>query len=89
MSSDPKRYHFSDGMTEDIIAELGRFREFLVIARSSSFQFRSKANDVTEVAKIVPAIFDLSTALGLSGQFDHPEVLAARSEEHTSELQSR
>ena len=26
---------------------------------------------------IVPAIFDLSTALGLSGQFDHPEVLAA------------
>ena len=29
------------------------------------------------MAKIVPAIFDLSTALRLSDQFDHPEVLAA------------
>lgn len=26
---------------------------------------------------IVPALFDLTTALGLSGQFEHPEVLAA------------
>ncbi len=32
---------------------------------------------MTEVAKIVLAIFDLSTALGLSSQFDHLEVLAA------------
>jgi 4-hydroxy-2-oxoheptanedioate aldolase len=26
---------------------------------------------------IVPAQFDLSTALGISGQFDHPEFVAA------------
>jgi 4-hydroxy-2-oxoheptanedioate aldolase len=26
---------------------------------------------------IVPALFDLTTALGVSGQFDHPEFLAA------------
>jgi TolB-like protein len=51
MSGDPEQDYFSDGITEDIIAELGRFKEFLVIARNSSFQFRGKANDVGEVAK--------------------------------------
>lgn len=32
---------------------------------------------VAGVDLIVPALFDLTTALGLSGQFDHPEVVAA------------
>jgi TolB-like protein len=51
MSGDTEQDYFSDGITEDIIAELGRFKEFLVIARNSSFQFRGNANDVAEVAK--------------------------------------
>jgi TolB-like protein len=51
MSGDPEQAYFSDGITEDIIAELGKYREFLVIARNSAFRFRGKANDVAEVAK--------------------------------------
>jgi len=51
MSGDPEQAYFSDGITEDIIAELGKFKEFLVIARNSSFQFRGKANGLAEVAK--------------------------------------
>ena len=51
MSGDPEQDYFSDGITEDIIAELGKFKEFLVIARNSSFQFRSKAHDLAEVAR--------------------------------------
>ena len=51
MSGDPEQDYFSDGITEDIIAELGKFKEFLVIARNSSFQFRGKANDLAEVVK--------------------------------------
>jgi TolB-like protein/lipoprotein NlpI len=51
MSGDPEQGYFSDGITEDIISELGKFREFLVIARNSAFQLRGKANDVAEVAK--------------------------------------
>ena len=51
MSGDPEQDYFSDGITQDIIAELGKFREFLVIARNSSFQLRGKANDLAEVAK--------------------------------------
>ncbi|MEQ1954053.1 winged helix-turn-helix domain-containing tetratricopeptide repeat protein [Mesorhizobium yinganensis] len=50
MSGDPEQDYFSDGITEDIIAELGKYKEFLVIARNSSFQFRGKAHDLSEVA---------------------------------------
>ncbi|TPJ61478.1 winged helix-turn-helix domain-containing protein [Mesorhizobium sp. B2-7-1] len=50
MSGDSEQDYFSDGITEDIIAELGKYKEFLVIARNSSFQFRGKAHDPAEVA---------------------------------------
>ncbi len=51
MSADPEQDYFSDGISEDIIAELGKFKEFLVIARNSAFQFRGKASDLAEVVK--------------------------------------
>ncbi len=35
--------YFADGLTEDIITNLSRFRDLLVIARTSSFQFRKSA----------------------------------------------
>ena len=40
MSGDPEQAYFSDGITEDLITELSRFRSLFVIARKSSFQFR-------------------------------------------------
>jgi TolB-like protein len=51
MSGDPDQDHLVDGISEDIISELSRFRDILVIARNSSFQFRGKANDIAEVVK--------------------------------------
>jgi len=50
MSGDPEQEYFSDGITEDIITELSRFRSLFVIARNSSFQYRDKAVDVRRVA---------------------------------------
>jgi len=50
MSGDSEQDYFSDGTTEDIITELGKYKEFLVIARNSSFQFRGN-NDLAEVAR--------------------------------------
>jgi adenylate cyclase len=55
MSGDPDHAYFSDGLTEDIITELARFRELLVIARNSSFTFRGKASDVREVGRALGA----------------------------------
>jgi adenylate cyclase len=51
MSGDPDQEFFADGLTEDIITELSRFREFLVISRNSTFVYKGKAVNVQEVAK--------------------------------------
>jgi adenylate cyclase len=50
-SGDPEQTYFSDGVTEDIITELSRFRSLLVIARNSSFAFREQPIDITEIAR--------------------------------------
>jgi TolB-like protein/class 3 adenylate cyclase len=55
MGSDPAQLYFSDGITEDIITELARFRDFLVISRHSSFAFRDTAVDVREVGRVLNA----------------------------------
>src|SRR5262249_37293279 len=46
MSGDPEQQYFSDGITEDITIGLSRFRELLVTARNSAFQFRGNTVDV-------------------------------------------
>ncbi len=51
MSGDPEQEYFSDGITEDIITELSRFREMFVIARNSSFTFKGQATNISEVAQ--------------------------------------
>ncbi len=51
MSGDGQQQYFSDGITEDIITELSRFRSLLVIARNSSFQYRDKGVDVRRVGR--------------------------------------
>jgi adenylate cyclase len=51
MSGDPGQQYFSDGITEDIITDLSRFRSLVVVARNSSFQFRGKAVDVRRVGR--------------------------------------
>ena len=50
MSGDPEQEYFADGMVEDIITELSRFRELFVIARTSSFTYKGKAVDVRQIA---------------------------------------
>jgi len=51
MSGDPEQEYFSDGITEDIITELSRFRELFVIARNSSFSYKGKSTKVQEIGK--------------------------------------
>jgi adenylate cyclase len=49
MSGDPEQEYFSDGITEDIITELSRFKNLFVIARNSTFAFKGQAVDVGAV----------------------------------------
>ena len=51
MSGDPDQEYFSDGITEDIITELSRFRELFVIARNSSFSYKGKSLKVQDIGR--------------------------------------
>ncbi|MDK1021882.1 MAG: tetratricopeptide repeat protein, partial [Candidatus Hydrogenedentes bacterium] len=50
MSGDAEQEYFSDGITEDLITELSRFRSLSVIARNSTFSYKGKSRDVRMVA---------------------------------------
>ncbi|HXZ52430.1 MAG TPA: adenylate/guanylate cyclase domain-containing protein [Burkholderiales bacterium] len=41
---------FADGLTEDLLTELSRFRELFVISRNTSFKYKGQAIDVRKVA---------------------------------------
>jgi adenylate cyclase len=51
MSGDPEQEFFADGLSEDIITELSRFHDLLVISRNSTFVYKGKAVKVQEVAR--------------------------------------
>jgi adenylate cyclase len=50
MSGDPEQEFFADGLTEDIITALSRFRELFVISRNSTFVYKGKAVRIQEFA---------------------------------------
>jgi adenylate cyclase len=50
MSGDPEQEFFADGLTEDIITELSRFRDLFVISRNSAFVYKNRAVRIQEVA---------------------------------------
>jgi TolB-like protein len=51
LSDDPGQQYFSDGISEDIITELSRFRVLSVLARDSSFHYRDRAQEVKQVGR--------------------------------------
>ena len=50
MSGDPEQEFFADGITEDILTELSRFRDLFVISRTSAFKYKGKALNIQEIA---------------------------------------
>jgi adenylate cyclase len=67
LSGDPQQDYFSDGITEDIVTELSRFSELLVIARNSSFQYKGKAVDIRQVGRELCARYVLEGSVRRSG----------------------
>ena len=51
MSGAAEQEFFADGLTEDILTDLSRFRELFVISRNTSFKYRGQAVDVKNVAR--------------------------------------
>jgi adenylate cyclase len=51
LSGDPAQEYFSDGVTDDIVAQLARDRSLFVIARASGFSFRSRSVSMRDIAR--------------------------------------
>jgi TolB-like protein len=51
MSGDPKEDYFSDGLSEELLNSLTTIRDLQVAARTSSFYFKGKDVDLSEVAR--------------------------------------
>jgi TolB-like protein/class 3 adenylate cyclase len=51
MSGDPQQEYFSDGLTDDIITELSRFKSLFVAARNSAFQYKGKLANTQSVGR--------------------------------------
>jgi len=68
LSGDPEQDFFGDGLAEDIITELSRFRSLLVIARNSTFTYKGRAVDVKAVAGDLGVRYVLEGSVRKSGQ---------------------
>src|SRR5262245_61822593 len=53
MSSDQENEHFSDGLTEELINRLAQVPTLQVVARTSAFRFKNRAEDIREVGALL------------------------------------
>jgi TolB-like protein/Flp pilus assembly protein TadD len=51
LSGDPEQEYFADGMVEDIITALSRFKSLFVIARNSSFTYKGRTIDIKQIGR--------------------------------------
>jgi TolB-like protein len=67
MSGDPEQEYFADGMVEEIITALSRIRWLFVIARNSSFTYKSQATDVKQIGRELGVRYVLEGAVRKAG----------------------
>ena len=68
LSGEKEQEYLADGITEDIITALTRFRWFFVIARNSSFAYKGKSLDAKQVAQELGVRYLLEGSVRKSGQ---------------------
>jgi adenylate cyclase len=67
MSGDPEQEYFVDGIVEDIITGLSRIRWLHVIARNSTFTYKSRAVDLKQVGRELDVRYVLEGSLRKAG----------------------
>jgi adenylate cyclase len=67
MSRDLEQEYFSDGITEDIIADLSKVSGLFVIARNSAFVYKDQAVNVPQVCRALGVRFALEGSIRKSG----------------------
>lgn len=67
-SDDPQQGYFADGMVEDLITALSRFRTFAVVARNSSFVYKDRTYDVRDAARALGVRYALEGSVRRAGR---------------------
>ena len=67
MSGDPEQQYFSDGITEDVITELTRYRQLFVIGGNSSFPSRDVPVNVAEAGRKLGAEYVVEGSVRRAG----------------------
>lgn len=68
LSGDPRDIHLCDGITGDIITNLSRFRDLLVIARHSAFLFKNQDVTSDRIGQVLGVRYLLNGALQRAGR---------------------
>jgi adenylate cyclase len=68
LSSDAEQEYFADGIVEDIITALSRFRTFAVVARNSTFVYKGQAVDIRRVGKDLGVRYVLEGSVRRAGE---------------------
>jgi TolB-like protein len=67
LSGDPEQEYFADGLVDDIITALSRFRALLVIARNSSFAYKGRPVDIKQVGQQLGVRYVLEGSVRTAG----------------------
>jgi adenylate cyclase len=68
MSGDPEQEYFSDGITEDVITDLGKVSALSIVSRNLAFSFKGAKGGVSEIGRRVKASHVLVGSVRKAGQ---------------------
>ncbi len=67
MSGDPEQEYFSDGITEDIITALSKYRWLNVVARNTTFGFKGQSPNIAEISRQLGAAYVVEGSVRKAG----------------------
>jgi serine/threonine protein kinase len=84
MSPDPDDAYFSDGLTEEVIADLSRIRGLRVISRTTAMQYRATSLRLSQIAEELNVRFALEGGVRKAGSRLRvsAQLIDTRSEQH-------
>ena len=84
ISPDPKDEYFADGLTEELITVLSRFRELRVISRTSVMQYKATSKSVSQIGTELAVVSILEGSVRKAGSRLRvtAQLIDARSDRH-------